>query len=298
VVDVTEGYINVLLILLSQADGERPAVLDDFNFYRPAGCEKWIRSGFLNRDVKLPLSYYGKARIDYEAMLLLQNLALVAAAIGIAGWLHMTFPPQILFGGSDLGRGLGFRIEPPVVPRLDLPIPAAANRALNRLVGGGARLRQILRPFPAGQPNPVGLDGHIQGHCPPYYKDMDAAIDAILEKKVGPQGLYQDPRYFTRTLRPELTAEYLAQQPRYRDETIDCVRAICKYIYERYGRFPAHCNAMETPGLGFQAHHPELDYYKRYFQGRVTGAERDHQRLWHGDPSSEGSSGTPRGDHG
>jgi hypothetical protein len=270
IVDVTEQYINGLFLLLSHPDGERPSILDDFNFYRPAGCGKWIRSGFLTREVKLPLGLYDKGRVEYESLLLIQNLALVAAAIGVGGWLHSTFPPPLLLGGTEYGKGLGFRFEATQV--------RGAKRAIERAV----RLRRMLRPFPAGMPNPVGLDGVLEGYCPPYYEDMDAAIDAILEKKVGPTGLYEDPRFFSRSLKPELVRDFLEQTPRYDEDTVACVRAICNYIYDRYGRFPAHCNAIEATGICFQAHHIDSDFYDTFFLPRYSRAERAHQRDWHG----------------
>jgi len=64
---------------------------------------------------------------------------------------------------------------------------------------------------------------------------------------------------------------------------VACLRAICNYIYDRYGRFPAHCNAIEAPGICFQVHHVDSDYYDRFFQPRYSRAERDHQRVWHGE---------------
>jgi hypothetical protein len=270
VVEATKQYINGLFLILSHPDGERPSVLDDFNFYRPAGCGKWIRSGFLTRDLKMPLSLYGKGRVDYESLLLVQNLALVSAAIGVGGWLHSTFPPLMLLGGTEYGSGLGFRFE-----ETNVGGPKALARAV--------RLRRMLRPFPAGMPNPVGLDGVLESYCPPYHKDMDAAIDAFIEQKVGPTGIYEDPRFFSRLFKPEHVAAFMQQTPRYKEETIACVRAICNYIYDRYGRFPAHCNAIEASGICFQAHHIDADFYDRFFRHEYSRAEREHQRVWHGE---------------
>ena len=56
------------MYLLSQEDGVRPCFVDDWNFYRSAGCRKWIDNGFLNRDLKLPLGMLGTWRIHIEAV--------------------------------------------------------------------------------------------------------------------------------------------------------------------------------------------------------------------------------------
>ena len=55
VVDLSHQYINGMMYLLTQPEGARPAIVDDRNFYQPAGTKKWIKSGFLNEDIKLPL---------------------------------------------------------------------------------------------------------------------------------------------------------------------------------------------------------------------------------------------------
>src|SRR3954471_1996422 len=55
VVDLSRQYINGMMYLLTQPEGARPTVVDDRRFYRVAGVKKWVKSGFLNKDIKLPL---------------------------------------------------------------------------------------------------------------------------------------------------------------------------------------------------------------------------------------------------
>lgn len=38
--------------------------------------------------------------------------------------------------------------------------------------------------------NPAGLDGIFESYQPPYYKNMDAAVDAFVEKKFGSEGTF------------------------------------------------------------------------------------------------------------
>jgi len=258
VTEVTRQYINGLIYVLAQEDGQRPVFLDDFNLYLPCGCEKWIKSGFLNRDLKLPLSLYGKGRTEYEALLLLQNLALLGQAMGPGAWIHAAFAPVILFGGlPELGTGLNFRF---VEPRR-IPLP---------------------RPYPAATPNPVGLDGILQAYCPPYYRHMDEAIDAILAEKYGPEGLYTDPKFYGQTMSAENTSRFLREAPHPDEGVIDCVRAICNYIHRTYDRFPAHCHAIDSPGVWIQFHHVDLDFYNEFFIEGTSQTQVDHGRAWHG----------------
>ena len=258
VTEVTKQYINGLIYVLAQEDGQRPVFVDDYNLYLPCGCEKWVKSGFLNREFKLPLSIYGKGRTEYESLLLLQNLALLGQAMGLGQWIHAAFAPVILFGGyPNLGPGLGFRFVKP-------------------------RGIQLPRPYPAAVDNPVGLDGVLEAYCPPYYKDMDAAIDAILEEKYGQAGRYSDPKYYGQTMNAERTAQFLREASHPEEGVVDCVRAICNYIYRTYDRFPAHCHAIDSSGVWIQFHHVDQDFYSEFFLDGTSPTQREHDQLWHG----------------
>ena len=71
VTEVTRQYINGLFYVLAQEPGQRPMFLDDFNLFLPCGCEKWVMSKFLNKDIPIPLGIYAKGRTEYESLLLL-----------------------------------------------------------------------------------------------------------------------------------------------------------------------------------------------------------------------------------
>ena len=47
--------------------------------------KKWVKNGFLNKDIKIPLGTIATLRTQIEADLLLQNLLLVADAMGLGG---------------------------------------------------------------------------------------------------------------------------------------------------------------------------------------------------------------------
>jgi hypothetical protein len=259
VTEVTRQYINGLFYVLAQEPGQRPMFVDDFNLYLPCGCEKWVKSGFLNKDIPLPLSLYAKGRTEYESILLLQNLALVAQAMGLGGWIHAAFAPQILLGGyPEMGPGLRFRFEKP------------------------ARLIPLPRPYPAATPNPVGLDGLLQSYAPPYFPDTDAAIDAILEEKYGKSGLYSDPATAAPNMKPASAEAFVREASHIEPEVIDVVRAICRYIWHTYGRFPAHCHAIDSAGIWIQCHHVDPEFYDRHFTAGHSPMQAAHAAAWHG----------------
>ena len=258
VTEVTRQYINGLFYVLAQEPGRRPVFLDDFNNWLPCGCERWVKSKFLNKEIPIPLTFYAKGRTEYEAMLLLQNLALVAQSMGLGGWIHAAFENTILLGGyPDIGPGLGFRFERP-------------------------KKRLIPRPYPASAPNPVGLDGVLQSYAPPYYKDTDAAIDAILAEKYGPSGLYSKPGTAAPSMKPDFEAAFIRESPHVEPEVVEVVRAICRYIWKTYKRFPAHCHAIDSAGIWMQCHHIDPEFYDRFFREAYSPTQAAHAAAWHG----------------
>ena len=267
IVDMTKQYINGLMYLLSQDDGFRPTFIDDWNFYRKAGVKKWVRNGFLNKDLPpIPLGYAGTFRIHVEADLLLQNIMLAIQSMGLGGWVHAAFIGPLLLGDPEYtkyGSGLKFRYEKPK--------KTIRNSVL-----------RFFTPLPTWRPNPVGLDGVIECFCPPYYKNMSEAVDALLETKYGQGGIYQAPKYFDKIFKPGLATRYIEEVPHYSEEVIACAKDICNYIYETYGRFPGHVDAMFVPGVWVQAHHLDLEYYDKFYVGCYSETQANHQHDWHG----------------
>ncbi len=266
VVDLTKQYINGLMFLLSQPEGYRPAFIDDWNFYRSAGVKKWVKSGFLNKDLPIPLGLMNTFRIHIEADLLVQNLLLSIQALGLGGWVHAAFIGQLLLGDDEYkqkyGAGLGFRFE-------------KTNKPLRKML-------RFLSPLPTWRDNPVGLDGVLEGHCPPYFKNMSDAVDDLLKHKYGNEGLYKDPKYFEQIFKPGLTDRFLEEVPHYSEDVVACAKDICNYIYDTYGRFPAHVDAMYVPGVWVQAHHLDLKYYDQFYDGGYSETQAMHQQMWHG----------------
>jgi hypothetical protein len=282
-VDCTWQYINALLILLSEPDGVRPLVIDDFRKFHPhgfietlawaagklgikpnipyqlVGGLKWIQNGFCNQNNVAPLGFGRALRTDYECFFAMQNIMLVGQALGVGGWIHgSVFPPYIY--QTDPTKdwwGLGFRM---MEPKKLSPMP----------------------PVPASQPNPVGIDGIYEGLCPPYVKSTDEAIDRLLDAKYGKSGSYGDLSVFSLPYRnPQYGQDYTTQGTHFSDKAIQYGREICAYIFDTYGRFPAHVDAFYTPGMWVQFSHLEMEYYEKFFDPRLYPRQAAHDALWH-----------------
>lgn len=274
VVDLSKQYINGLMYLLTEPDGSRPTIVDDRNFYALAGVKSWVKRGFLNAHVKVPLSVLGTLRTQIEADLLLQNLMLVADSMGLGAWIHGSISPQVLLGAPECtgtyGRMLGFEFATPAWRIMDL-----------------FRWQIPLPKFSYLRSHPVGLRSQgedlLKALCPPYYKSMDDAVDQVVSDKFGEHGLFHDEHLFSEIYKDDYGRRYLAEAANYSEGVIDCAKDICTYIYETHGRFPAHCDAFYAPGIWLQVHHVDKEYYRRFFQHGLSRVHLEHSSRWHAD---------------
>lgn len=284
VVDCTRQYINAIMIIM-EPEGNRPFFIDDWRKfspktfvdwlawagmklrlvekipYQPIGGIKAIRSGFFNKKNVAPLGYGHTLRTDYGCFFQFQNLMLLAQGMGLGGWIHgSVFHPYIFENKPDQNwHGLGFRMEPPKKKWRRWP------------------------PLPTTQPNPVGIDGILEGLCPPYVKSMDEAVDIIVEEKYGAENGYSygNSDLFTRSYKKrEYGEEFLRKATRMTPEIIQYTKDICNYIYDTYGRFPAHVEAFYTPGMWLQIANLEIEYYQKYYKPELYERQAKHDDLW------------------
>jgi hypothetical protein len=286
IVDNTRQYINVMLILLSEPHGKAPLFIDDWSAFKPSNAMEWAawaaakvglvppipyqpigglkraRGGFVSQDVPAPLGSLTTVRTDYEAHFLLQNLMLTGEALRLGGWVH----------GA------------PMIPHVWKRDPAAGTLGLGfREHSTKASTSRWKRwpPVPASQPNYVGIDGVLEGLCPPYVTDMDAAVDQVLEEKFGPDGTYTDAEVFAQTYKDKATAEkYMKHAGHPPAEAIEYTKEICRYLVDTYGRFPAHTDAFHLPGIWVQFSHLEIEYYERFGNPAHTRRQAEGKEIW------------------
>jgi hypothetical protein len=231
-------------ILLFSTYEDRFKVIDD-RTGKPAGCEKWIKSGWLTGP-EAPLS-------TIEIMLCIgngavagamaQNMLLAMSAMGLGGYPFDGFTPIFVLGGTPLARGLGFRFT--------------ADKH--------------------GVPNPVGKDGVFEALCPPY-KRMDEAVDYVFEQKYGPEGSLSEEK---RKIGPYKNfSEIRSKLETIPKEAIECTKAIVNYCYDTYGRFPVNYDTVMIP-MAVQAHHPDFEFYDKHMSLPLPSAMHDHMKVWH-----------------
>ena len=283
IVDLTRQIINVMISLLSEEDGQRPLFVDDRQRFRPRTLLDWgawlgsliglvpnipyqiiggARRGqdkWLNNQFPVPIGYYNTLRTEYETFLLMQNLMLIAQAMGLGAWLHAAIDAPYIFERDPAqGKfGLQFRMQKAKKGRHWPPLPAALD-------------------------NPIGIDGVLESLTPPYVKSMDAAVDQVIEEKYGPAGTYGDSVIFDRAYKkPEYGEAFLKMAGRRpTPQAVEYAKEICNYMYDTYGRFPAHANAFHIPGVWLQFSHLELEFYEKYFDPNLYRRQAAHHQMW------------------
>ncbi|MBN1366543.1 MAG: hypothetical protein JW967_01270 [Dehalococcoidales bacterium] len=249
VVDNVELYLYRVFTSLSPQPGYQ---LFDAKKKRSAGLQKWVDSGDL-KGPRIDISSFEQNMqqgiFSAPAYLMLEHMHLVAEAMGLGAIMFASYVGEVMLGITPLGKGLGFH--------------ALKDKD--------------------GNLNPIGLDGVFEAFCPPYYKNMDEAVDAYIEKLCGLAST-KGPDYkgiipFKKKYWQKIKPTYVKPSKKH----IEIMKAYCNYIYDTYGRIPVTSNAKVIP-CWLQVHHLEVDFYKKYYaKGLITEAHENHMKLWHRD---------------
>jgi hypothetical protein len=288
IVDLSRQYINALMYVLTEDPRMRPTLVDDRNFYRPAGVQKWMRNPStikddefaLNKTLPISLGRLGNMRTEYEAYFLLQNLMLCLQAMGLGGWIHASIGPPYLLGDPFASP----ETEGVLNVRWHVPERNFIQLTVDLLRWGTPKAQMRANPCGLLRPgvNPTTAkddDWLIKCLCPPNYT-VDEAVDTLIAKK---KEMYSDRAFFSHIFRSGQEDTYIREVPPYRPEVIECVKDICRYLLKTHGRFPAHADGLFVPGIWLQAHHLDLSYYDDLFASGVgyTNTHREHQANWH-----------------
>ncbi len=222
-------------------------IYDDISGTPIEGLERF--GDLVDLENPFPLSFveqYALAELTVELATSSYAGALMLQAMGLGGWMYDGIDPFTVLGASGDPEvpGLGFRYD----QHEGWPVP-----------------------------NPTGLDGVFEGHCPPHFPDMRAAAAAVAERKFGAGGPYNPdtpgPWKDTRTVRSSAQV--------HDERFLECVGTMAQHIYDIDGRFPARFPSVFHI-MYVQAHHLELEFYDRFFEpGAYLSTHADHMAVWH-----------------
>jgi hypothetical protein len=269
--ELTFMYINGLLEVFNETTGA--FVLDERASFRPAGIGRFARSkgGHLHDDpgdgrivTVQRLELMVSEVVTIEQGMILQNLGLMAQAIGVGGF------PNFAEHESGWFQAIGFRMN---------EMNASRYLGAGRVVS--AVMKLLKRDGPVPYPRGLEYDGAplLKPFCPPYYPTMEAAVRTVVETKFGLQGVFRRKMDHSAWRDP---AAVLKEVPDISQAAIDATVAYCDYLYGRYGRFPVYMPPFRTV-TGFQAAHLDLEFYNHFYRPEaLSETQRRHMEDWHG----------------
>ncbi len=171
---------------------------------------------------------------------------LMLQAMGLGGWMFNGVDPFVLLGagGDPKAPGLGFRYD-----------------------------SDERWPYP----NPTGLEGVMEGFCPPHHADMRAAVEALCRRKFGPGGPFHPdtPGPWKDSRKVRSAAQV------HGEEFKECVALQAQYVFDTFGKFPGTVPSMFVL-MHLQAHHLDLEFYDEFYRpGAYLKSHADHMARWH-----------------
>lgn len=126
-------------------------------------------------------------------------------------------------------------------------------------------------------PNPTGLEGVMEGYCPPHFLNMKAAVDSICDRKFGTGGPFHIETPGPWKDSPKVRSAAQVHDERFRE----CVALQAQYVYDTFGKFPGTVPSMFLI-MYLQAHHLDLDFYDTFYKpGSYLKAHKEHMEKWH-----------------
>ncbi|MCE7928633.1 MAG: hypothetical protein DYG91_09090 [Chloroflexi bacterium CFX7] len=239
--------------------------LQDPETDKPAGCDQWIRPGFL--EVGFPIPTFDELALMQhvsEASCVVQNIRLACEAMGLGAWSMGGYSDDMLLGAyPEVARGLGF-------PHLERD-PAKNPSRTATCQGLPGILDAVMTPS-RKFPNAEALVTHVAKLR--YERGAQLAREDNWALKVG--GPYK-----------EETLQKVMEHPRTHipDWVVQAAIDTVKYIVEKYGCAPAFINPVRAK-FSAQVHHVDIDYYRQFHAGDgepflVTPQLRSHFGDWH-----------------
>ena len=221
---------------------------DDINRRSIPGIEKF--KSIVDVNSVWPITFveqWSMAELTAELSTSCYAGALMLQAMGLGGW---------MFNGLDAFGVLGAGADPKKFPGLGFRYDIHENK-----------------PYP----NPTGLEGVMEGFCPPHYPDMRAAVEAVCDRKFGPGGPFHPE-----TPGPWKDSRKIRSAAKEHDEAFrECVALQAQYVFDTFGKFPGTVPSIFLITY-LQAHHLDLEFYDRFFKpGSYLHTHLQHMKDWH-----------------
>jgi hypothetical protein len=258
--DVTRQCISAMLLYFDRPHGYY--LVDKQLGNDP--LRPFVRSGLLSPEHPVDLWDFERWQMvdmnGVEEGLVVENLMIATQALGIGGHPFSGGKGRVTLGGEKYWHEIGGEGTCGTLGFTFHRVPDDA-------------------PVGAGEEIPVGLEGIFEGACPPFHRDMDAAVDDVLDLRWGKEGIFSTP---AAQQVPWRSPEVARGVPRPSEEAVEATKTLCRYIWDTYGRFPATIDPFLMT-VWYQAAHLDVDFYDRYYPPEALPAHvRTHLHDWHG----------------
>jgi hypothetical protein len=222
-------------------------LFDDINRVAVPGIEKF--KGIVDVNNTWPITFveqWSLSELTVELGASCYAGTLMLQAMGLGGWMFNGVDPFAMLGASGNPEvpGLGFRYD-----------------------------KDDRWPYP----NPTGLQGVMEGFCPPHYYDMRAAVEAVYKRKFAHGGPFHPdtPGPWKNSRKVRSAAQVHSEEFR------ECVALQAQYVYDTFGKFPGTVPSIFLI-MYLQAHHLDLEFYDAYYKpGAYLKTHADHMSRWH-----------------
>ena len=239
--------------------------IQDPDTNKPAGCEQWIRPGFL--EVGFPIPIFDELALMQhvtEVACVVQNIRLACETMGLGAWSMGGYSDDLLLGAyPEVAAGMGF---------------------------------SFLERDPSRNPSKTatcqGLPGVLDARMAPSRKfpSAEALVRHVVELRYQ-RGAHLSPadNWGERNKGPftDEAREQILQHPRTHipDWVVEAAIDTVAYIIDKYGSAPSHINPVRAK-FSCQVHHVDLDYYRKFHTGGdepylATPQLLSHFREWH-----------------
>lgn len=242
--------------------------LEDVNGNKPAGCDQWIRPGFL--EVGFPIPVFDELVLmlhTAQVGAVVQNMRLACEALGLGGWTMGNYSDDMLLGAyPEVAAGLGFSF---------------IERDLDR--------------NPSRTASCTGLKDVLEAVCvpSPWFPTAKSAVDHVMAARYGAKGVLSREENPAESAGGPFKAETHArimEHPKAHipDWVVDAATDTISYIAQNYGCAPAYISPVRAK-FSLQVHHIDEAYYQKFHAGPdgrpylITEQIRKHIETWHKD---------------
>ena len=232
---------------------------------KPAGCDEWIRPGFL--EVGFPIPVFDELALmlsSSQAACVVDNIRLGCEALGLGAWPVGSYADDMVLGAyPEVAQGLGFAF-------LERDADTNPSKTVT-CVGRPGVKEPVVVPSPQF---PTAADAVRHVIELRYAKGAQLSRDGNWSERAG--GPY----------RPEVMREILEHPKAHIPEWVEqaAIQTV-EYIVGKYGSCPAFVSPVRAK-FSVQVHHVDPEFYGRYQSGNshpfaVTPAIGSHFATWH-----------------